>query len=68
MSTKKDVSPRKQKVTGKRKRVADFTPPGSKKKQKEISEAEEICQVCEAPVVEYSDTSEGEKAVFYVTK
>ena len=67
MSTKKIVTPRKQKGTGERKRPAHFTPPGSNKKQKDISEetvTEEICQVCEAPIVEYSATSEGEEAVF----
>ena len=67
MSTNKSASPRKQKGTRERKRPADFTPPSCGKKQKDRSEediSEDICQVCDTPIVEYSSTTEGEEAVF----
>ena len=67
MSSNKSTSPRKQKGTRERKRPAVFTPPGSSKKQKDTSEeaiSDDICQVCDTPIVEYSSTSEGEEVVF----
>ena len=67
MSTNKSASPRKQKGTREGKRPADFTPPSCGKKQKDRSEediSEDICQVCDTPIVEYSSTTEGEEDVF----
>ena len=67
MSTKKAVSPRNQKGLRERKRPFNFTPPSSNKKQKDRNEeldTEDICRVCEDPIIEYSATSEGEETVF----
>ena len=69
MFTKNAASPSKQKIID-RKRPGNFTPPSSKKqkpkdKNKEVeTKAEDICAVCDEPILEWSETCEGEEAIF----
>ena len=65
MSTKNAASPSKQ-IGIDRKRHANFTPPNSKKqkdKNKAVTESEDICAVCDKPILEWSETSDGQEAI-----
>ena len=67
MSTKNAASPSKQRGID-RKRHANFTPPNSKmqkdKNKETVTEPEDICAVCDEPILEWSETSDGQEAIF----
>ena len=62
MSTKNAASPSKHRGIN-RKEHANFTPPNSKQQKDKNKEAEtkpeDICAVCDEPILEWSETSDG---------